>query len=57
MKHFSCNHFSVEGYLGYFQLLAITNKAAVNIVELVSLWYGGAFFLVYAQEWYSWILR
>jgi hypothetical protein len=27
-----------------FQLLAITNKAAMNIVEHVSLWYGGASF-------------
>ena len=28
---------SVEGHLGIFQLLAITNKAAMNIVEHVSL--------------------
>jgi hypothetical protein len=34
----------VEGLLGCFQLLAITNKAAMNIVEHVSLWYGGASF-------------
>lgn len=31
-------HFSVEGCLGCFQFLAIMNKAAVNIVEQVSLW-------------------
>jgi hypothetical protein len=30
-------HFSVEGHLGSFQLLAIINKAAMNIVEHVSL--------------------
>ena len=28
------------GYLGCFQFLTITNKASVNIVEHVSLWYG-----------------
>ena len=31
-----------EGHLGSFQLLAITNKAAVNIVEHVSLLHVGA---------------
>jgi hypothetical protein len=31
-----CIHFSVEGHLGSFQLLAIINKAAMNIVEHVS---------------------
>jgi hypothetical protein len=30
-------HSSVEGHLGSFQLLAIINKAAMNIVEHVSL--------------------
>ena len=34
----------VEGYQGYLQLLAITNKAAMNIVEGMSLWNGGAYF-------------
>jgi hypothetical protein len=29
-------HSSVEGHLGSFQLLAIINKAAINIVEHVS---------------------
>ena len=37
MYHVFCIRFSVEGHLGSFQLLAITNKAAVNIVEHVSL--------------------
>jgi hypothetical protein len=32
-----CIHSSVEGHLGSFQLLAIINKAAVNIVEHVFL--------------------
>ena len=32
-----CIHSSVEGHLGSFQLLAIINKAAMNIVEYVSL--------------------
>jgi hypothetical protein len=35
MYHIFCNHSSVEGHLGYFQLLAIINKAAMNIVEHV----------------------
>jgi hypothetical protein len=30
-----CTHSSVEGYLGSFQLLAIINEAAMNIVEHV----------------------
>ena len=37
MYHIFCIHSSVEGHLGSFQLLAIINKAAVNIVEHVSL--------------------
>jgi hypothetical protein len=37
-----CTHSSVEGHLGSFQLLAIINKAAVNIMEHVSLLYVGA---------------
>ena len=31
-----CIHPSFEGHLGYFQLLAIINKAAMNIVDHVS---------------------
>jgi hypothetical protein len=37
-------HSSVMGHLVCFQLLAITNKAAMNIVEHVPLWHGGASF-------------
>jgi hypothetical protein len=33
---FFCIHSSVEGHLGSFQLLAIINKAAMNIVEHMS---------------------
>ena len=33
---FFCIHYSVEGNLGSFQLLAIINKGAINIVENVS---------------------
>jgi hypothetical protein len=36
MYHIFCTHSSVEGHLGSFQLLAIINKAAMNIVEHVS---------------------
>jgi hypothetical protein len=40
MNHIFYNHSSVERHLSCFQLLAITNKAAMNIVEHVSLWFG-----------------
>ena len=36
MYHILCIHSSVEGHLGSFQLLAIINKTAMNIVEHVS---------------------
>jgi hypothetical protein len=32
------------GHLDFFQVLAITNKAAINIVENMRLWHGGASF-------------
>jgi hypothetical protein len=37
MYHSFCIHFSVDGQMGSFQLLAIIHKAAMNIVEHVSL--------------------
>ena len=37
MYHIFCIHSSVEGHLGSFQLLAIINKAAMNIEEHVFL--------------------
>ena len=37
MYHIFCIHSSVEGHLGSFQLLAIINKDAMNIMEHVSL--------------------
>jgi hypothetical protein len=37
MYHIFCIHSSVEGHLGSFQLLAIINVAAMNIVEHVPL--------------------
>ena len=37
MYHIFCIHSSVEGHLGSFQLLAIINKAAMNVVDNVSL--------------------
>jgi hypothetical protein len=37
MYHIFCIYSSVEGHLGSFQLLAIINKAAMNIVEHVPL--------------------
>jgi len=44
MYHIFCINSSVEGHLGSFQLLAIINKAAMNIVEHVSLLYFGPSF-------------
>ena len=37
-------HSPGEGYLGCIQVLAITNNAAMNIVEQMSLWYSWASF-------------
>jgi hypothetical protein len=39
MYHIFCIYSSVEGPLGCFQLLAVINKAAMSIVERVSLLY------------------
>jgi hypothetical protein len=44
MDHIFCNHSLVERHLDCFQLLTITTKAAMNIVEHMPLWYGGAYF-------------
>ena len=44
MNQIFCIHSSVVRHLDYFQILAITNKAATNIVEHVPLWHGGASF-------------
>ena len=44
MNHIFCINSSVVGHLDCFQLLAITNKAAMNIVEYVLLWHGEASF-------------
>jgi hypothetical protein len=44
MHHIFCINSSVEGYLGYFQFVTIINKAAITIVEHVSLLYVGASF-------------
>ena len=38
-----CIHSSAEEYLGSFQFLAIINRAAMNIVEHVSLLHAGEF--------------
>ena len=35
MHHIFCIHSSVEEHLGCFQVLAIINKSAINIVEQV----------------------
>jgi hypothetical protein len=41
MHHSFCIHSSVDGHLGSFQILAIINKAATNILEPVSLLHVG----------------
>ena len=46
MNHIFCIYSSVEGHLGSFQLLAIINNAAMNIVEHVFL------LLVEISSWY-----
>jgi hypothetical protein len=38
MYHIFFIHYSTEENLGWFQFLALTNKAGMNIVEQVSLW-------------------
>ena len=38
MNHIFCIHSSDLGNMGCFQLLAITNKAAMNTVEHMPLW-------------------
>jgi hypothetical protein len=45
MNHIFCIHSSVEGHLNCLQFLAIPNKAAMNIVELVFLCYDGVSFV------------
>ena len=37
VHYISFINFSVEGHLGYFQVLAITDNTAMNIVEQMSL--------------------
>ena len=44
MNQIFCIHTSVGGHLDCFQLPTIINKAAMNIVEHVSLLYGKASF-------------
>ncbi len=44
MYHIFSIHFSVEVYLGCFQVLAITNNAAMNKVEQMFLLYECAYF-------------
>jgi hypothetical protein len=44
MYHIFSIHSSVEDHMGSFQLLAIINKAVMNIVEHASLLYVGASF-------------
>jgi hypothetical protein len=56
MYHIFCIYSSVEGHLGSFPLLAIINKAAMNIVEHV-FFLSWDIFWIYAQERYCGILQ
>jgi hypothetical protein len=42
MYHIFCVHSSIDGHLGSFQLLAIINKAAMNIMAYMFLLHVGA---------------
>jgi hypothetical protein len=42
MDHIFCIHSSIEGHLGSFQVLAVINKASMNIVKHVALLHVGA---------------
>jgi hypothetical protein len=42
MNHIYFIIYSVEGFIGCFQLQAIMNKAVMSTVEQMSLWNGGA---------------
>ena len=44
MNNIFCIHSSVERHLGSFQLLAIINNGAMNIMEHVSFLYVGTYF-------------
>ena len=44
MYHIFFIHSFVEGHLDFFQILAITNNAAMNTAEQMSLWYECASF-------------
>ena len=56
MYHYFCIHSFFEGHLGCFQLLAIINKTAMNIVEHVSLLHGGTSTGNMPKLWYSCVL-
>ena len=53
MYHIFCIHYSVEGHLTSLQCLVITNKAAMNIADHVSLLHVGHLLDIC----YSWVLR
>ena len=44
MNYNFCIHSSVAGHLDCLQLLAITDRASMNVVGHAPLWYGGASF-------------
>jgi hypothetical protein len=57
MYHIFCIHFSVEEHLSSFYLLAIINKAAMNILEHVSLLYVGESFGYMPRSGIAWVFR
>ena len=56
--HILFTHSFVDGYLGYFCILAIINNAAMNfggmyLFELVFYFFS---FQIYTQQWNCWVI-
>ena len=54
MYHSFLIHSSADRHLGYFQVLAIINSAAMNTGVHVS--FNSGFLGVYAQQWDCWVI-